>query len=222
MFAAINWSLNLGKKHAEQVQNAITQQVVVVQRATNTLAEQPQTQFIPDMLQTIAAVFAVGEIGFFLLLSFLSIVYIFAVEKDKHMFSAIVTVVGVLLLWNPIVEVFSNWRLALLSVVFYGLLGGLWSVFRFRKLCRKIVAEKPYKSASKHIRDQHTEEEYYQDLCEPSQHKSRLISWIVYWPWSVIWNLAGDCVTGIYDALTNVYSRVARNVVRQAIGYREE
>ena len=48
---------------------------------------------------------------------------------------------------------------------------------------------------------------------EISGNKSRIIAWMVYWPWSLIWNVTGDFFTMIYETMMGVYQRIADKAV---------
>ena len=203
MLAAIEWSLKFGHKHAEQIRQT---------------AETVQTQTQDtNMLAALIAFFAVGELGFWLLLLALSVIYTIATEKDTHVFAIIATIVGVALLWTPIKEVFTHWQLLVVGVFAYGLAGGAWSVFRWFKYCRKYIETHPYSPRTyRSNASMETPEEFYSNQLKPSDHKSRLISWIIYWPWSLVWNICGDFFTGIYDMLANIYTKVSQTVIKKA------
>lgn len=172
-----------------------------------------------EFISNILGFFAFGAIGFWLLLIVLSIIYTTAVEMDKHGLAIFGTFIAVLLWWNEISMLFQNWKLLLIGIVAYGIIGGAWSIFRWFRYCRKYVKDNPFTDK---VREYctlitKTPESFYKDHLNPSNHKSRLIGWIVYWPWSLLWNCAGDFVTSIYDALTNIYNRVSAAAINRAI-----
>lgn len=194
------------------------------QTKTNAVVESVQqiTQTHTPMLESILGFFAFGALGFWLLLAALSIVYTVSVEVDKHGVAIFATILAILLGWNNLGLLFHNWQLLLIGVAAYGIAGGAWSVFRWLKYCRKYVETHPNEKISliEGYGDNKrtlTLEQYYSEKLKPSDHKSRLIAWIVYWPWSLIWNVIGDFFTGIYDALANVYNRVAASVIKKAL-----
>lgn len=168
------------------------------------------------MLESLLGFFALGTWGFFLYVVFLSIVYTVSVECDKHGFAILATILGIALLWKPISLLFQNWQFTLIGILAYGVIGGVWSIFRWFMLCKKIIAENPYKNRASYTKHQ-TKEEYYQFLIKPKDHKSQLISWVIYWPWSFLWNILGDFFTGIYKSLSTIYDHVAKVVINKAI-----
>ncbi len=145
----------------------------------------------------------------------LSVIYISASEHEDsdydslHGWAIFLTIIAGLVYFKPVIAFLSDWswHFILLAIIGYGIMGGANSVFRWFKLCRKYVETHPKQS-----------EETYREQLRPAKYKGRLIGWIVYWPWSLFWNILGDFFTGIYDALANVYNRVAASVIRKAIG----
>jgi hypothetical protein len=168
------------------------------------------------MLETLLAFFAVGEIGFFILLTVLGIIYTSAVQRNRHGLAILGTIVAGFLLWEPIKLALTNWRVLLFCTAIYIILGSLWSIFRWFKCCREYISEHPWEKVSSFQKENYTPEEYYSERLAPSDHKSRIISWIIYWPWSLFWNVSGDIFTGIYDCLTDVYTSVASSVIKKA------
>lgn len=179
----------------------------------------------------------VGAIGLIL-----SILFIIAAEHENedfdsvHGFAIFFTIVAGLIYCKPILAFLRDWswQFVLLGIVGYLIIGGINSAFRWFKYCRKFVEKHPAKSIKENIWDNDSSqnrqyrrptaeeakkqaEEYYRDNLRPSKHKSRLLGWIAYWPWSVFWNILGDLLTGIYDALSNVYSKISASVIKRAL-----
>ena len=48
---------------------------------------------------------------------------------------------------------------------------------------------------------------------DPSAHKSRIMTWMVYWPWSMLWTLINDPIKklfkAIYARIEGVYERIS-------------
>lgn len=169
------------------------------------------------MLETLLSVFAFGEIGFFIVIGMLCIIYTAAVEKNEHGLAIFGTIVGAFLLWKPLMAAISNWQLILMILAIYTAIGGAWSIFRWFKYCRKYINEiDPWGETPKFVKEKSTPEKYYISKLSPSEHKSQIMSWIIYWPFSAFWNIAGDLISGIFDMLTNVYKHIATSVVKKA------
>ena len=172
-------------------------------------------------LTAILAFFAFGELGFWLGLLALSAVYTVATERDIHGFAIFATILGVALWWPYVVAAFAAWQLLLIGIGVYALAGGAWSVFRWFKYCRDFVTKNPYQGVTDYSEGSGRKlsaQEYFSKKLKPSEHKSRLIGWIAYWPWSLIWNIVGDTLTAIYDALANIYQKTADAVIKKALG----
>jgi hypothetical protein len=174
-------------------------------------------------MESILLFFAFGSWAFWLVVLALSVVYTVATEKDIHGFAIFGTLIAAGLCWKSLVALGSiAWPFLLIGVGVYALAGGAWSVFRWFKYCREYIAKNPYKSdmldysSGREVRL--TATEYYSKKLKPSEHKSRLIGWIAYWPWSLVWNIVGDTLTAIYDALANVYQKTADAVIKKALG----
>jgi hypothetical protein len=171
-------------------------------------------------MATIAAFFAIGAVGFYLFLLFLSVVFTTAVQNDKgvgYFFATIVALFGALMYHTYVFAFVLNWKLFVACFLAYGIAGGVWSVFRWFRYCRHVVLENPYDQAAQYKQEAYTPEQYYASKLKSRDHKSQLTSWIVFWPWSLVWNFTGDFFTGIYESLANVYEKVSQSVIRSAI-----
>ena len=183
---------------------------------------------MPALLLAILGFFVFPGVGFWLGLIFLSVVYTIATEADTHGFAVFSTILCVGLFWLTLKTIVFSvaWPFLLIGVGAYALLGGGWSVWRWFKYCREYIAFHPFKGVSDTDKYDYedgkkvmvTAADYYRNKLRPSEHKSRLIGWIAYWPWSLIWNVVGDTLTAIYDALVNVYQRTAEAVIKKALG----
>lgn len=168
------------------------------------------------MFESITAFFALGAVGFYIFLLFMSIVFIRAVENDKYGAVCLMVPVAIGLYWQPIIALASHWQLIILGLFVYGFIGGCWSVFRWFKYCKKIINENAYSKRYSH--EEHvTPEQYYGKMLSPQNHKSTIIGWIIFWPWSAIWNITGDFFTSIYDSLDTVYLRVSKYAIKKAL-----
>lgn len=171
------------------------------------------------LLAAILGFFMFPMLGFWLGLTLLSVIYTASVENDTYGFSVFATIVGILLFWKTIVLAFLSWKLLLLGVLGYFILGGIWSVFRWFKYCQKYIQNHPV--SPKDLVDWNSKPiskiDYYKEKLIPSDHKSQLVGWIVYWPWSLLWNISGDFITSIYDMLTTIYQKVTMSVIKSLV-----
>ena len=157
----------------------------------------------------------------------LSIAYVVATEKDLHAFAITSTIIAGIIYAKPLwLFVAASWQLVLLGILAYAIAGGAWSVFRWFRYCRKYIEEHPYPYVNDSEKYEYEAGEkvmispaqYYTKKLRPREHKSRLIGWIAYWPWSFVWNCVGDFLTGIYDALANVYQKTTDAVIKKSLG----
>ena len=171
-----------------------------------------------SMFATLAALFAVGAVGFYLYLLLLSVVFTISVENDNglaYFWSGIVAVIGIALYHAQLLALLTNWHLVALCFIAYGIAGGGNSVLRWFKYCRTYVETHPYHMRSKMYHEA-TPEEFYADSLSPRNHKSQLIAWIIFWPWSLVWNFIGDFCTAIYDSLSGIYTKISKAAIRRA------
>ena len=151
-------------------------------------------------------------VGFFLMplvmwivAVFLWGIYTWAVEQDSYVWSLIFTVGFIIIYWNWIATIFINWQLTLFVLGGYLLAGAIWSVYRWFRKCRTFVKNNPDK-----------EKKWYKQRLLPSENKSQITGWIVYWPFSLVWNIVGDFLTTIFDSLQHVYEKVTDSVINKS------
>ncbi len=146
--------------------------------------------------------YIVGIIEFLLLFIFV------ANEKNLH---ATVSVLGFALLthFGFHIDLFNyvkeNWFNVLLYSVVYVAAGLVWSFpkwFFFLRNMRDKYLE---------LKKQNKSESYIlSDLgvIPPlaSQHKTKIIGWISYWPISIVWTLLDDFITKIFTEIFNLFS----------------
>jgi len=173
-------------------------------------------------MESILLFFAVGTWAFWLLILSLSTVYTIATERDTHGVAIFATFIAAGLCWNSLVALGTTiaWPLLLIGIGVYALVGGAWSVFRWFKYCREYIVQNPFNinATNDYSGIKETTISFYKNRLQPSKHKSRLIGWIAYWPWSLVWNIVGDTLTAIYDALVNIYQKTADLVIKKALG----
>lgn len=173
---------------------------------------------ITALLAGIAGFFAYPVVvGIVILI--LSIAYTVATEADTHGFAIFLTIVAALIYAKFLIGLFVFWPYILAAVALYALIGGAYSAFRWFRYCKDYIAFHPYKNADE-WETNHGKlkpEDYYASKLRPGEHKSKLIGWIAYWPWSFLWNVAGDTLTAIFEALVNVYQNIANAVIRKAL-----
>lgn len=169
------------------------------------------------MLLALEAFFGIGAIGFYLFLLFLSIIFTCAVENDSnwlYFWSAAITVLGVCMYHGALVALALNWQWFVGGFLVYGILGGVWSVIHWFFWCRDKIRDHPFKGNA--YREE-TPEKYFKRLCVAHEHKSEITAWIVFWPWSLFWNVTGRFFKNIYYSLAEVYDRISAAAVARAV-----
>lgn len=168
------------------------------------------------MIQEISAFFSFGAIGFFILLTILSIVFTIAVENDQYITAIIMSLISIGIYCSDIVLILPNWKILLLGIFCYGVIGSIWSIYRWFNHCKQFIKKNPYDTRPSY-HSGWTLEEYYTNSLNATKHKSRITGWIVFWPWSLTWNLLGNTVTSLYDLLSNIYTNITTSVIKKAI-----
>lgn len=160
------------------------------------------------MIETLFGYFALGTLGFWILTFILSAIFIAAIENDNIAVPNVLLVLFGIAYWKSIISI--DWKYIAGGVVVYGLVGLAWSVFRwFRHVKAKITDHKRRYGeviSSSDARD-------IEETVDVSRNKSRILSWIIYWPWSMIWNITGDFFNMLYESISGVYQKVVDNAM---------
>jgi len=155
----------------------------------------------------ILSLFEVGAVGFWLLMVLSTVLFTVAAEKCAHFLAAVLIVILGLLYWNSLQ---ITWQGILLCSLGYLLTGAIWSLYRWAKHVKAVADEnksiKSYKDWSYHEKSR----------IRPSENVSQISAWILYWPFSAVWNLTGDFLTNMVKALTNVYNEISRAILKRA------
>jgi hypothetical protein len=154
------------------------------------------------MIAEVIAFFALWSVGFWLLLGIASVLFMVACEKDLLPLSIITTLILVGIYHAPIAAIVANPVILLIGFVVWTVAGVIWSVWRWSRYVVKTIKEA------------HGGDVKYQ--LQLSRNKTRIINWIVYWPWSLIWNITGDFFTGIYEAMEGVYQKILDRALEKA------
>lgn len=174
----------------------------------------------------LAGLLIIGGIGFYVFLGLLTIVMWAALENEKH-FLATVSMIGAFLLYsffggcNVIAFTFSHIPLILTYVLVYVVVGLLWSIAkwwfyvrgRVDKLMelraeylesRKLPANTAWDKALQDDFDKRNPYSNVQELAKrpiARKNKSRILGWMVYWPWSATWTIINDPVMKLFRML---------------------
>jgi phosphate/sulfate permease len=192
---------------------------------------------------TLLALFAAGTIGFYVLLVLVGILITTLVEKEEG-FWATVTLIGTIVTLNwayklPIwktIQLHPFWTSA--WVLGYLVAGAVWSLIKWTVSVKK--QDMKYKNfKADFLREEKATEltpalaakladkldgRYGKDItAEPPvarDHRSSLIRWATYWPFSMIGTALNDFVRKIfnyiYEMLQTTYQRISDHLFREA------
>ena len=91
------------------------------------------------MIESIFTFFAFGTLGFWLLLSLTSIIFISCIENDTYVFPNIVLVVLGIVYWKPLWLL--GWKPIIIGILCYTIAGIIWSVYRWYRYVKSKVEE---------------------------------------------------------------------------------
>lgn len=152
------------------------------------------------MITTLFEFFALGTLGFWILISLISITFVACIENDHYTFPTILALAIGTIYWKPLMA-FVNWQSLAIGVLVYVVVGVLWSVFRWFRYVKDLTnkyKKNPSESALSTLK-------YALDV---SDNKSRITAWIAYWPWSLLWNIIGDLCVTVYEQIEGVYQKI--------------
>ena len=158
------------------------------------------------MITSILEFFALGTLGFWLLCTLLSIVFIACIENDNSWFPTCAVVAFAAIYWKSFAVLAIGWPVVIIAALIYVCLGVLWSLFRWTRYV-KAKGEEFREKHGNNLTDMARVDLKY--AMSASHNKSRIISWIGYWPWSVLWNATGDFFKMLYEGLQGIYKKIA-------------
>ncbi|KKM93267.1 hypothetical protein LCGC14_1210040 [marine sediment metagenome] len=182
--------------------------------------------------------FLVGGFWFFALVGLVCLALLVAVETESPFWAASALIgFGLALHFLGDLNVFSwlikNPLRTALCVGGYFVTGALWSVGKWWFFVRNkrdkynerrrdfISANDLEFSAAippEHQKDfkRHMKFDSYGGMPDARAHKSRILTWMTYWPWSMVWTLINDPIKKlfrmIYRRLQRVYDKISESV----------
>ena len=100
----------------------------------------------------------------------------------------------------------APWQTIALVLASYAVIGVIWSTYKWYRYVNKKAAL--YHENYGNVLSRH-ETDLLKSEIKVSYHKSRLIGWIAFWPWSLSWALTGDFFNMLYDSMVHVYQGIA-------------
>ena len=135
----------------------------------------------------------------------LTAIIIVGLEQDAYGFPAFATILAAIT-YYPLLKMITIPMLCF-AIISYLTIGGLWSIWRWKNYILEQV---------KKARNNPSHFPTYQ--LNPQYNKGRILAWIAYWPWSLLWEFTRDLVSCIYNNLIGIY----QNISNKAIGEIEE
>ncbi len=153
----------------------------------------------------------------------LLLIFIFF-ANEKNTFSTLSLVAFGLLVHffcgvNLIDFVKVNYLTIVLYSVYYVGVGVLWSFpkwYFYLRSVKTIITES--RDSYKNERDwlSYNEQRFGGIPPRVGRHKAKIISWIAYWPFSILWTLLDDLltkiVTEIYNSLSGLYQKISNKM----------
>lgn len=165
-------------------------------------------------------VFAIGSLGFWILLVALSAIVVAAMQFEKVIIATagLVGAFTAMALWgdfNILAAIWAHPLIVVAVIAGYFVCGAAWAPTKWRfhvKECRykyndtkaDFLRDKGIESGSK-IPDELLDEwkRYYRTGIQSKtpqarDNKSRILSWMTYWPWSLGWTLLNDPIRKLF------------------------
>lgn len=175
-----------------------------------------------------------GTLGFWALFAFWMLTIFLSVEKDNGGCAFFSTVIALVLyhffgghLVLPFVA--NHLKYILLLAGAYLVAGAIWGIIKWWFFVRKQrglydEAHEYYNSHdnSRPWADYVKEGQYnfvrFQYRPSPKDNKSKIMLWMMYWPWSFLWTMIDDPIKkafrAVYEKLAGVYQRISDSAFR--------
>lgn len=177
---------------------------------------------IGGIMVGLLTLFVVGSIGFWLLIGLASIMLFYCVEEDRGGLATTSIIATLFLLYffgdlNIFGWAIENFLMLVLSIGGYFVVGTIWAIVKWWFFVRR-NREKYDDAKAKFLRDEgiegtsipddqkkdwksHISSSYnrgFEIKPEARKHKSRVLTWMTYWPWSMVWTLIDDPVKKLF------------------------
>lgn len=165
------------------------------------------------MFESLLTIFAVGSVAFWIIVILTSIVFIASIENNHYFIPTAIIILCLGLYWGSISAL--SWNVILCWGIGYIIIGMLWSIFRWYKFTISILKI----SSNYTLENSDSKNRYISRVMEDvsvNNNKSRIIGWMVLWPWSVGWYLTSNFFETIYDNLWVIYEKISNNVIDKA------
>lgn len=173
---------------------------------------------------------AIGGVAFWMVIVLLSIFMIWALEGDSGAGAVFVGALFILFLmvatpFNPLIWVLQNPLVFIMYAGIYFAAGSAWSfvkwifyVLRRREEARRLHVQYKEEKTTRPFADWVVGRSGYRDSHYPPQvsgHKSDLVFWATWWPWSAFWTLLNDPIRHIWNFIYNLFGQSLQNITNR-------
>lgn len=179
-----------------------------------------------------ATFLALGTIGFWIFAGVVCLLLIAAVEYEKPGWATLSLIVTGLVLWlfgnvNILALAATDPLLTLGLLAGYFAVGAVWSLAKWWFYVRR-QREKYYQLRTKYLESQDystsgpipdelrsdwQRRAYAHNKPQVRENKGRILTWMIYWPWSFVWTILNDPVKrlfkNIFNAMRAIFQKVA-------------
>lgn len=158
-----------------------------------------------------AAVFTVGTIAFWIVITLVCSFIIGLLENEKFGWLTSLTVVYLAMFYfmgdtkglnDFFVGIWQNPLGPIFWFIGYTLFGLFWSFFRWYIYLKDYKKEHEGKDMS-----------YYRPYL--NEHKNSIVAWIVYWPLSVLWFVINKPIKGFFDWIFNLVRGIYQGILNK-------
>lgn len=161
-----------------------------------------------------------------------SAIIIAASEFDANRYSTGSLVIGAgLIIWltksNPLPWIATHSLWIIFGILGYFIVGIAWGFFKwylFNLTIRDKIADGSLKVYTTDEENKNWRQNWVVLPISPRTHKSRIVGWMTYWPWSTVWFVLNDPVRRAWNAIYNrlvakleaVSNHVFKNISKSA------
>jgi hypothetical protein len=162
------------------------------------------------MIETLSTIFVVGTVWFWITCLVASVIITATVENDNYVAPTIISIILGIAYWKYLSLI--SWQAFVIGISVYIVVGMIWSTYRwYNWVCKRVSEYKEdHGRKSTFTTDQ---KEYLISDVTVYHHKDQIIAWIMFWPWSMIWNLTGDFFNMVYYSMIGIYDKISKKAL---------
>lgn len=145
----------------------------------------------------------------------MSITFVYASKEDSHFFTIVIIVIGVILYYPQVMIFITNWRAMVFYSMLYIIIGSVWSFFMWWQYCRKFIKDNLTKP--NYVRTSDELKDFYRQELSMAIHISMIAGWIIYWPWSLVWNIIDDFINLLINGFKDIYKVISEKVINYKV-----